>query len=132
MKIKSFECPKFKPASHCFIFNLSKYVILGPSDAWSMRQSTQQHSILYWRLSDFLFQNEFIANVFSSRNFRLVSDWLKSVESCCQAVYFFDLFWISWESTNTFLLLTFIKIFCLFNSFILFNVCIWGFITCFN
>ena len=33
---KSCECPKSNPATHCFIFNL-----LGPSDAWSMRRSTQ-------------------------------------------------------------------------------------------
>ena len=28
-------------------------MILGPSDAWSIRRSTQQPSVLYWRLSDF-------------------------------------------------------------------------------
>ena len=48
MKIKSFECPKYKPTTHCFIFNLSNL-----SDAWSMRRSTQQPIVLLWRLSDF-------------------------------------------------------------------------------
>ena len=50
--IMSFECHKSEPATHCFIFQSIK-IILGPSDAWSMRQSTQQPCVLYWRLSDF-------------------------------------------------------------------------------
>ena len=47
--IKSFECPKVKPANHCFIFQSIK-IILRPSDAWSIRQSTQQPCVLYWKL----------------------------------------------------------------------------------
>ena len=38
IKIKSFECPKLKPATHCFIFNLSKWYLdhqkLGRWDDW--------------------------------------------------------------------------------------------------
>ena len=40
---------KIKPL---FYFQSIK-MILGPSDAWSMRRLTQQPSVLYWRLSDF-------------------------------------------------------------------------------
>ena len=45
--IKSFEFPKL-----LFYFQSIK-IILGPSDAWSMRRLTQRPSVSYWRLSDF-------------------------------------------------------------------------------
>ena len=41
-------------ASSPLFYFLSIKIILGPSDAWLMRRATQQPSILYWRLSDFL------------------------------------------------------------------------------
>ena len=34
-------------------------IILGPSDAWSMRRTTQQPSISFWRLSNFRTINDF-------------------------------------------------------------------------
>ena len=43
MKIKSYEFPKFKPATHLFYFQSIK-IVHGPSDSWSMRRS---HIILY-------------------------------------------------------------------------------------
>ena len=37
-----------------FFYNFTKIkIILEPSDAWSMRWSTQRPSVLYWRLLDF-------------------------------------------------------------------------------
>ena len=33
-------------------------IILGPSDAWSKRQLTQQPRVLYWRLSNFKFKGQ--------------------------------------------------------------------------
>ena len=35
-----------------FARNHKKKKVLGPSDAWSMSHSSQQPSVLYWRLSD--------------------------------------------------------------------------------
>ena len=44
IKIKSFECPKS-------IRNYEKKIMLGTSDAWSTRRSSQRPSVLYWRMS---------------------------------------------------------------------------------
>ena len=49
IEIKSFEFPKSKPM---FYFQSIK-IILGPSDAWSMRRLTQWPSVSYRRLLDF-------------------------------------------------------------------------------
>ena len=46
MKIKSFES---NPATHCFIFNLSKWYL----DHQTLGRWDDQPSVLYWRLSDF-------------------------------------------------------------------------------
>ena len=35
-----------------FLQEIMKKIILGTSDAWSMRQSSHRPSVLYWRLSD--------------------------------------------------------------------------------
>ena len=43
IKIKSFECPNSKPL---FCFQSIK-IILGPSDAWSMKRATQKPWVLY-------------------------------------------------------------------------------------
>ena len=52
-KIKSFECNTYVQACNLLFYFQSIKMILGPSAAWSMRQSTQQPSVLYWRLLDF-------------------------------------------------------------------------------
>ena len=61
MKIKSFECPKSKPATHCTVL-LSIYW----DNAWPirhctclMRQRTQLPSVLYWKLSAFMFKKRY-------------------------------------------------------------------------
>ena len=40
-------------ASNPLFYFQSIKIILGPSDAWLMRRSTQQPSVLYWSLLDF-------------------------------------------------------------------------------
>ena len=45
--------PHVRASNPLFYFQSIK-IILGPSNAWSMRRSTQQPSVLYWKLSDFL------------------------------------------------------------------------------
>ena len=49
--------PSQQPTAQ-FYFQSIK-IILGPSDAWSMRRTTQRPSVLYWRLSDFRTINDF-------------------------------------------------------------------------
>ena len=49
-----FWVPQVQASNPLFYFQSIK-IILGPSDAWSMRRSTQRPSILYWRLSDFFY-----------------------------------------------------------------------------
>ena len=51
IKIKSFKSSKSKLGST--VFSQFIRIILVPSDNGTMRQSTQQSTILYWRLSDF-------------------------------------------------------------------------------
>ena len=51
MKLERYFCDDFFDEFFWRFF----WRILGPSDDWSMRQSTQRPSVLYWRLSDFRF-----------------------------------------------------------------------------
>ena len=53
-KIKRFECPKSKPANHCFIFNLLKkntWTIR----AWSMRRLTQRPQRIILKIVGFVY-----------------------------------------------------------------------------
>ena len=55
IEIKSFKCPwvlRVQASNPLFYFQSIK-IILGPSDAWLMRELTKQPNVLYWRLSDF-------------------------------------------------------------------------------
>ena len=59
----------------------STKMILGPSDTWLMRRSTQQPSIWYWRLSDF-----YLINLSVQTNLFLCYNLSRSSCSCCTII----------------------------------------------
>ena len=65
VKIKSYECSKSKRPTVLFSIH---QIILGPSNTWLMRRSTQWPSVLYWRLLDFRAHH-------CTENWLLITDW---------------------------------------------------------
>ena len=97
---------KVQASNSCFYFPY------GPSHAWSMRQSTQQPRVLYWRLSDFKWlcatgpikwdwENLLIVDsvVESGRFIELVSETLRLSDDARGARYLAD-FLAAWSASS--------------------------------